>query len=1046
MSALLCGSAALADNALTVSPTSISLKYVIGTDKAPKQTVHVGTTGASSAAVVSLINEGTPANFLNVTPVGCQATPCDFTVAAASDAAAQRVLDKLTPGVQYTASFQFIGSAGVPNSPVVNVTLAVEAAPSPMIQLSPTSASLVAPVCSATPSAHTAPGNAPTREPVAHDTPTIPIAPLCYQASVPITVKSIDGHSHTFTVTLSSPDLSVDQPSGTVSGTDESVVHVWWNDQGEKPGPSTGAVTFVSDTGATTSVSLIKNVTDEAILELSEPSLTFHYQDGGLLPAPQYLSLDVIGPATSYTSTIVEGTSNPCPKGLVLFTPDTGSLESGHVNIVVALDGTVSVTGPCTNILQVSASNAFNPVLTALVSVNVSSQPALVYRTARGYFSGPEGSVTIPATGTINVSIEASDASNVPISLGNIPSWASAKLSGTVTPAVLTLSSSPALDTNGSFAGDLKITSTGASNSPLDMPVDMTVGQGQGGDFSAFPPASFFDIFVDVSTPQHQDLRISGPAGTYDVATGPPFSAPTAVTLPNTGFAVVPVTVTPGGLPGTTVGALSLLVPGISSTVLSVPITANVTPHNLVIEDEAQPVEPDLCTCTSCSCPVESSLMFFRDSFTPADPEFSVSATTLGGTANVLSVSPGTLNLLEGGTPSAILRQINPGTPPGTYVGTVNLTLSGSTSPIEFPWVARIPSSTRKSSLDVRALPLYSQRTSSSATTQVTRFHHDSADSGVPSATVSLGGSGQSYAAIGPDWVTVTPATGTTPQTLTVAANPTALSVLSPGSYAGAIVIAVSSDPYTWTIPVNLVIGAAPSVAVVNAASGHLGSVSPGEIVSIFGANIGPSTPAGLTLTPAGTVSTTLNNTQVLFDGVAAALTYAGSGQINAIVPYEVGGRHFTSVTVRSSGAETGATVLAVADSAPGIFAAQGGTGQGAILNQDNSYNAASNPAAAGSTITIYATGEGPLTPSVPTGSVTSSTGPTFPAPVAPVSVTIAGKAAVTTYAGEAPGFASGVFQLDVTIPAGTAAGAQQVVVTVGNNANAAQNVTVAVK
>jgi RHS repeat-associated protein len=43
-------------------------------------------------------------------------------------------------------------------------------------------------------------------------------------------------------------------------------------------------------------------------------------------------------------------------------------------------------------------------------------------------------------------------------------------------------------------------------------------------------------------------------------------------------------------------------------------------PKNLVIDDSTQPVEPDICTCETCACPVESSLMFFANSFTPNDP------------------------------------------------------------------------------------------------------------------------------------------------------------------------------------------------------------------------------------------------------------------------------------------------------------------------------------------------------------------------------------------------------------------------------------------
>jgi uncharacterized protein (TIGR03437 family) len=50
----------------------------------------------------------------------------------------------------------------------------------------------------------------------------------------------------------------------------------------------------------------------------------------------------------------------------------------------------------------------------------------------------------------------------------------------------------------------------------------------------------------------------------------------------------------------------------------------------------------------------------------------------------------------------------------------------------------------------------------------------------------------------------------------------------------------------------------------------------------------------------------------------------------------------------------------AVVPSVPGIFTkTQTGTGQAAALNQDGSPNSEANPAARGSTVSLFATGEG---------------------------------------------------------------------------------------
>jgi uncharacterized protein (TIGR03437 family) len=86
-----------------------------------------------------------------------------------------------------------------------------------------------------------------------------------------------------------------------------------------------------------------------------------------------------------------------------------------------------------------------------------------------------------------------------------------------------------------------------------------------------------------------------------------------------------------------------------------------------------------------------------------------------------------------------------------------------------------------------------------------------------------------------------------------------------------------------------------------------------------------------------------------------------------------------------------------VVSAAPGIFTTAGGTGQAAATNQDGSLNSESNPAARGSVVSLYATGQG------------SSQS---------VSLTIAGYTAPLLYAGPAPGF-NGLMQINAQIPCG---------------------------
>jgi uncharacterized protein (TIGR03437 family) len=164
---------------------------------------------------------------------------------------------------------------------------------------------------------------------------------------------------------------------------------------------------------------------------------------------------------------------------------------------------------------------------------------------------------------------------------------------------------------------------------------------------------------------------------------------------------------------------------------------------------------------------------------------------------------------------------------------------------------------------------------------------------------------------------------------------------------------------------------------------------------------------------------TTLGGTQVLFDGVPAPLLYASANQINAVVPYEVRAP-VTKMTVQGAAGTDGPRAMPVADAVPAIFTFDSsGIGQAAVLNQDNTYNTVSNPAARGSIITFYATGTGLMNPPVADGSVTSTSLPPNrqPTPKLPISVQIRGQDAQVQYAGAAPGYVSGLLQVNVQVP-----------------------------
>jgi uncharacterized protein (TIGR03437 family) len=235
--------------------------------------------------------------------------------------------------------------------------------------------------------------------------------------------------------------------------------------------------------------------------------------------------------------------------------------------------------------------------------------------------------------------------------------------------------------------------------------------------------------------------------------------------------------------------------------------------------------------------------------------------------------------------------------------------------------------------------------------------------------------------------------------------------------------------------------------AVTNAASYDTKAVSPGEIVSIWGAGLGPAAGANLTLDSNGLVETSLAGTQVFINGNPAALTYAGAGQVNAVVPYEVASATTANVVVVYQSNPSAPFAIPIAAARPGIFThSGGGTGQGAILNQDQSVNSAASPAARGSWISIYATGEGVTTPPGVDGRVSAYKGTPLPKAQGNCSATIGGQTANVNFCGEAPYFTAGVLQVNVQVPDSISPGnSVPVAITVGG-VNSQANVTIAVQ
>jgi alcohol dehydrogenase (cytochrome c) len=222
---------------------------------------------------------------------------------------------------------------------------------------------------------------------------------------------------------------------------------------------------------------------------------------------------------------------------------------------------------------------------------------------------------------------------------------------------------------------------------------------------------------------------------------------------------------------------------------------------------------------------------------------------------------------------------------------------------------------------------------------------------------------------------------------------------------------------------------------ITGSASLRSTAVAPGQMVTLFGSGIGPDTGAVFPFFPGmgqnsgalfpffPPVPTSLGDTQVLFNGVAAPLLFAQANQVNAIVPFEVLQQGDTAnVQISHSGQTTQTVTVSVVKKQPGIFTVGGtGSGQAIVQNADGTLNSSSNLADKGSTISILATGAGQNTPILPDGTFASDDSSR---PRLRITVLIGGIGAEVVSARVPSGLFAGLIQVDARIPADAPSGA----------------------
>jgi uncharacterized protein (TIGR03437 family) len=764
-------------------------------------------------------------------------------------------------------------------------------------------------------------------------------------------------------------------------------------------------------------------------------SLTFTYQQN-TLPAAVAQQKIVI-PAGAWTSNITYSTGS----NWLAISPLAGtSVPDSASSPTVYVTATGLAVGSYSGNVAITVGGSTQNVA---VTLTVTSAPVLVPTPGSLVFTTQTGSVT-PGQ---SVFWSTTDQVNAPVNITASTSTSWITVSGS-TPSSFSVAVDPTGLAAGVYSGSITVIQSGVANSPYTYPVTMIVnggGSGGGGPLSFVPASLSFSTTNGVTSPSSTTLNVSA-----NVSTNFTFTTSVSGNV-NNWIVVSPssngngsgvtstnlsVSVNPAGLSaGTYNGFINFNANGINQTV-SITLTVNntntggnvtVNPTSLTFAGQAGTASIASQSITVSSASSSAPVIF------TVTPTTSSGGSWLTTNASASNSTPVTLNVTA-----------NPaGLAAGTYNGNLAIQPTGGS-------LVNVPIT-----LTITAPP-----TVTASPTQL-NFTYRSGDPAPAAQTINVTGGSSSLtysatAASTGNWLVVQSSTGTTPGTVSVTVNAGSLQA---GSYSGTVTIAGTNGATgTTTVTVNLTVTVPlPTITkVTNAASYVTASLSPGEIITLFASDpahpIGPSTPAGLTLDSTGKVATTLGGVQVLVSGFLAPLIYVSASQVSAVVPYELAPFTSATVLVKYQGQSSNGVTLNMTTTAPGLFTLNSsGTGPGAILNSNNSVNGpgtgATSPATRGDTVVVYLTGEGQTSPAGVTGKVTtvSSTPPLTPGPLLPVSVTVGGQPANWTFAGEAPGFVSGVMQLNVVTPTNVAAGDQEILVTIGGNTSQ-RGVTVSLK
>lgn len=244
---------------------------------------------------------------------------------------------------------------------------------------------------------------------------------------------------------------------------------------------------------------------------------------------------------------------------------------------------------------------------------------------------------------------------------------------------------------------------------------------------------------------------------------------------------------------------------------------------------------------------------------------------------------------------------------------------------------------------------------------------------------------------LGPDFVLLLDSSGATPRNLFRFPHGVVTAPPAFDKDGHLLLLGVQGALLTLTLSYNT-----PAiVAYANSASQSVNTgVAPGALISLYGWGL-PSS---------------VQDVQVTIGNVPAPVLFAGANQINLQVPFATSTVTGDPLPVQVIAAGTTIPLQLTYSPSLGIFTVDGT--YAAALNQDGTVNSSSNPASAGSIVTLFGTGA--FWPSgMQDGAVATAATPT----AIPILLVDDPEVLTVPYAGAAPGLINGVLQVNVQLP-----------------------------